>query len=48
MRLEKFRDELQDFPVYVVPVRHEFMFNEANKFADIVTGFVKTFKKYDS
>ena len=48
VRLEKFRDELQDFPVYVVPVRHEFMFNEANKFADIVTGFVKTFKKYDS
>ena len=28
MRLEKFRQELLDYPIYVIPIRHRFLFDE--------------------
>ena len=45
VRLEKFKPELTNFPVYVVPIEHEFMFNEAEKFNSIVIDFIKRFYK---
>jgi tetraacyldisaccharide 4'-kinase len=43
-RLEKFAPELQDFPIYVVPIEHHFLFGEAAKFNDQVIGFINKFK----
>ena len=45
VRLEKFVHELGTFPIYVLPIEHRFLFNEAAKFEASVTGFVKSFKK---
>ena len=45
VRLEKFEQELKDFPIYVVPIEHHFLFGEAIKFNDSVTAFIKSFNK---
>lgn len=45
VRLEKFRADLADFPVYVLPVKHSFLFNEGSVFDKIVIDFVSSFKK---
>jgi tetraacyldisaccharide 4'-kinase len=45
VRLEKFEQELKDFPIYVVPIEHQFLFNEADTFNNSITGFIKTFNK---
>ena len=45
VRLEKFEKELSDFPIYVVPIQHEFLFNEAESFNAAVTNFIKRFNK---
>lgn len=43
VRLEKFVNELKDFPIYVVPIEHAFLFNQAGKFDDAVKAFIKKF-----
>ncbi len=48
VRLKKFENELKDFAVYVLPIQHSFMFNDAEKFCDIVTGFITSFNKKNS
>lgn len=45
VRLEKFAKELTDFPIYVVPIEHTFLFNEEDKFKNEITAFIKRFKK---
>ena len=45
VRLEKFEQELKDFPIYVIPIEHQFLFNEAELFNDSITRFIKTFNK---
>ncbi len=45
VRLEKFAQELTTFPIYVIPIEHAFLFNEAEKFKDAVTIFINSFKK---
>ena len=45
VRLQKFEQELKDFPVYVIPVQHAFLFNEGGKFDASVIAFIKTFKE---
>jgi tetraacyldisaccharide 4'-kinase len=45
VRLEKFEQELKNFPIYVIPIEHQFLFNEAEKFNNTITGFIKTFNK---
>jgi tetraacyldisaccharide 4'-kinase len=45
VRLKKFENELKDYPVYVLPIQHSFMFNDAEKFCDIVTAFIGSFNK---
>jgi tetraacyldisaccharide 4'-kinase len=44
VRLEKFEQELKDFPIYVIPIEHRFLFDETVKFNTAVTDFIKTFK----
>lgn len=44
MRLEKFRNELQDQPIYVLPIRHRFLFDEANVFHKRLFDFVESFR----
>ena len=43
MRLLKFKDELLKIPIYVLPVKHEFLFGEGKQFNDKITGLVQTF-----
>ena len=45
VRLQKFEQELTDFPVYVIPVQHAFLFNEGGKFDASVIAFIKSFKE---
>ncbi|RYG50123.1 MAG: tetraacyldisaccharide 4'-kinase [Chitinophagaceae bacterium] len=44
VRLEKFRNELEDYPICVLPMRHEFLFNEGSKFESSVVEFVESNK----
>jgi len=44
VRLLKFKDELQDLPLYVLPVRHQFLFGEGEQFNQLVQNFVTHFK----
>jgi tetraacyldisaccharide 4'-kinase len=43
VRLLKFSADLRDFPIFVLPIRHSFLFNEAAKFDQLVTGFIQSF-----
>ncbi len=43
VRLLKFSDVLQDIPLYVLPVKHRFLFNEGNAFNTLVQDFVMNF-----
>lgn len=44
VRLEKFVKELNDFPIYVIPIQHHFLFGDEAAFNDQVTSFIKKFK----
>jgi tetraacyldisaccharide 4'-kinase len=45
VRLLKFEKELTDLPVYVIPVKHSFLFNEGKKFDALLHQFIKEFFK---
>jgi tetraacyldisaccharide 4'-kinase len=45
VRLTKFEEALRDYPVYVLPIEHAFLFNEAEKFNALVLDFIGKFKK---
>lgn len=45
VRIQKFENELADFPIYVLPIRHSFLFGGAEKFNQQVIGFIQSFKK---
>ena len=45
VRLEKFETELKDFPIYVVPIEHTFMFNAAAAFSTQIMTFIKSYNK---
>lgn len=45
VRLEKFEKELSDFPIYVVPIEHQFLFGEGDHFNAAVKAFIKNFRK---
>lgn len=45
VRLIKFKEQLSKMPVYVLPVKHKFLFNEADAFNKLVTGFIEVFKR---
>ncbi|MFI5133889.1 MAG: tetraacyldisaccharide 4'-kinase [Chitinophagales bacterium] len=44
VRLVKFNSEIADLPLYIIPVKHQFLFNDAERFNGIVTNFVQNFK----
>jgi tetraacyldisaccharide 4'-kinase len=43
VRLNKFGDELDGLPAYIIPVRHHFLFDEADSFNAGVESFIKNF-----
>lgn len=47
VRLAKFQDDITDLPLYIIPVRHRFLFGEGEKFDDCVTSFIKNFKQQE-
>ena len=44
VRLIKFNNEIAGLPLYVIPVRHQFLFNEGDAFDKLVTDFIQNFK----
>jgi len=44
VRLIKFKKQLADLPLYILPVKHEFLFNEESAFNKIVLDFIADFK----
>lgn len=44
VRLIKFKKEVADWPVYVVPIKHRFLFTEGEKFDTQITDFINQFK----
>jgi len=45
VRLVKFSDELKDIPMYVLPIKHEFLFEEGDIFNSLVLDYVRNFRK---
>jgi tetraacyldisaccharide 4'-kinase len=45
MRLLKFKEQLTNMPLYVLPVKHAFLFNESGIFNETVIDFIAQFKK---
>ncbi|HEV7781631.1 MAG TPA: tetraacyldisaccharide 4'-kinase [Chitinophagaceae bacterium] len=45
VRLVKFKNEIASLPVYVIPVRHRFLFDEGDQFDRTVMAFINNFKK---
>ena len=45
VRLKKFEDELRELPVFVLPIRQNFLFNGAPAFNTIVKDYIDRFKK---
>ena len=41
VRLEKFKSELQNYPIYVLPISHSFLFSEGPAFDTTVMSFVE-------
>jgi tetraacyldisaccharide 4'-kinase len=44
VRLLKFKEQLHDLPLYVLPVRHKFLFNDGELFNEKVIDFIENFK----
>jgi tetraacyldisaccharide 4'-kinase len=44
VRLKKFEKELSDMPIYVMPIKQHFLFDEADAFNEIVLQFIKLYK----
>ena len=45
VRLLKYTDQLLNIPLYILPIRHHFLFNQANEFNQLVFEFISGFKK---
>lgn len=44
VRLIKFTEQLASLPMYVLPIRHFFLFGEGPQFNELVTGYISNFK----
>ncbi|HVZ24933.1 MAG TPA: tetraacyldisaccharide 4'-kinase [Sediminibacterium sp.] len=44
VRLVKFAEELRQMPLYVLPIRHFFLFNEAERFHQLILDFIANFR----
>ncbi len=50
VRLVKFREELEDLPLFVLPIQHRILFNEEEQLKKNITGFISNFsikKEYE-
>lgn len=45
MRLLKYENELAGLPFYVLPIEHQFLFDEGQHFVNLVIKFIDTFKQ---
>jgi len=45
VRLVKFEEVLKEFPVFVLPIEHAFLFKEEEKFNKLVLNFIQKFKR---
>jgi tetraacyldisaccharide 4'-kinase len=45
MRLLKYVNELNEMPLYVIPIEHKFLFGEGLRFNQIVSTFIQNFKQ---
>lgn len=45
VRLLKFQQQLEQIPLYVLPIRHNFLFEEGSFFNDLITGFIQHFPR---
>ncbi len=45
VRLVKFSEELKDIPMYVLPIKHDFLFEEGTTFNELVFNYVRNFRK---
>ena len=43
VRLVKFKEELEQLPIFVLPIRHRILFNEEEYLKNAVIGFIKNF-----
>jgi len=43
VRLLKFREQLAPLPMYVLPIKHYFLFEEGEQFNELVTDFIRNF-----
>ncbi len=43
VRLVKFNTEIADLPLYVIPVRHHFLYDEEGRFGQLVINFIRGF-----
>ena len=43
VRLVKFEQELKDYPVYVLPVEHSFLFDQGGLFEQKILHFISSF-----
>jgi tetraacyldisaccharide 4'-kinase len=43
VRLVKYGQALQDYPVFVIPIEIQFLFNEGHQFTDIISKFITDF-----
>ena len=48
VRMMKFQDQINELPLYVIPVQHEFLFEEGNIFDELTMDFIKKFKRSDN
>ncbi len=45
VRLTKFTNEIAELPLYVIPVRHQFLFGEGDQFDKLVIDYIQDYKK---
>ena len=45
VRLKKFQHELSDYPVFILPIKHRFLFGEADQFDRLIFNFIESFSK---
>lgn len=45
VRLHKFEKELQEYPIYAIPIKHRILFNEYDKLQSIVLQFIEGFHR---
>ncbi len=43
MRLLKFYKEIEAIPMFIIPIKHQFLFNDAERFKGIVVNFINNF-----